>query len=142
MLLKNLDKYQDHGLLILRIGIGIMFMLHGWPKIIGGPDVWTKVGGALSAMGIHFAPTVMGLMAALSEFGGGILLILGLLMRPACFFMFCTMMVATTMHLTNADPFLNYSHSLEAAILFLSLILIGPGKFSLDAKCCKTKAIL
>jgi len=52
------------------------------------------------------------------------------------------MMVATTMHLTNADPFLNYSHSLEAAILFLSLILIGPGKFSLDAKCCKTKAIL
>ena len=134
MFFHELDRYRDQGLFILRLGIGIMFIFHGLPKLQAGPEEWTKLGGALSAVGIHFAPTFMGLLAALSEFGGGILLILGLFTRPACFFMLSTMIVATMMHLKSGDPFLKYSHALEAGILFFSLLFIGPGKFSLDEK--------
>ena len=132
MILHSLDRYRNVGLLLLRVGIGVMFILHGYPKVAGGPDTWANVGGALGALGIDFAPTFMGLMAALSEFGGGILLVLGLLTRPACFFLLGTMIVATVMHVTSGDPFQKYSHALEAAILFFSLLLIGPGRLSLD----------
>lgn len=134
MILQTLDQYRDRGLLMLRIGIGAMFMCHGLPKLIGGPEVWTKLGGALSAIGVNFAPAFMGCMAAISEFGGGLLLMLGLLTRPACFFLFSTMAVATMMHVQNGDPFGKYSHALEAGILFFSLLFIGPGKISLDEK--------
>jgi len=134
MIFHHLDKHRDKGLLILRIGIGFMFICHGYPKLIAGPETWTRLGNALSAVGVNFAPTFMGFMAAISEFGGGLLLIFGFLTRPACFFLLCTMIVATQMHVSQGDPFVKYSHALEAAILFFSLMFIGPGKISIDEK--------
>jgi len=139
MIFHKLDKHRDKGLLVLRVGIGIMFMCHGFPKLTAGPETWTKLGGALSDMGVNFAPAFIGFMAAISEFGGGLLLAIGLLTRLACIFLLCTMVVATGMHLTNGDPFVKYSHALEAAILFFSLLFIGPGKISLDEKFCSKK---
>ncbi len=137
MIFHKLDRHRDKGLLILRVGIGIMYMCHGFPKLTAGPEAWTKLGGALSAVGINFAPTFMGFMAAISEFGGGLLLVLGLFTRPACFFLLITMVVAMLMHIRSGDPFVKYSHALESAILFFSLLFIGPGKISLDEKLSK-----
>lgn len=37
MIYDKLDKYRDPGLLFLRIGIGVMFMIHGFPKLVAGP---------------------------------------------------------------------------------------------------------
>ncbi|MCF7847993.1 MAG: DoxX family protein [Kiritimatiellales bacterium] len=139
MFFQRLDEYRDAGLLVLRIGIGIMFMLHGYPKLTGGAETWHALGGALSGVGVTVAPTFLGFMAAISEFCGGLLLVAGLLTRPACFFLLSTMAVAITMHLSNGDPFRIYSHALEAGILFFSLLLIGPGKYSLDEKLFKRK---
>ncbi len=132
MVLRSLDKYRDIGLLILRVGIGIMFIGHGLPKLIAGPEKWLILGGIMNALWVDFTPMAWGFMAALSEFAGGILLVLGFYTRPACFFLLATMIVATSMHISRGDPFLNYSHAMEAGILFLSLIFIGPGKYSLD----------
>ena len=48
---------KDTGLLILRIGIGVMFMLHGLPKITGGTEQWAQMGRrclwSASGSGIH-----------------------------------------------------------------------------------------
>ena len=109
-----------------------MFLCHGVPKLTGGPATWTKLGGAMSLIGLDFGHTFMGFMAAISESGGGLLLAMGLLTRPACFFLLSTMTVATTMHVQSGHPFVKYSHALEAGILFFSLLLIGPGRISLD----------
>ncbi|MEW6202460.1 MAG: DoxX family protein [bacterium] len=136
MLFKSLERYHDAGLLVLRIGIGIMFALHGYPKITGGPEKWTMIGGAIGFLGIHFAPVFWGFMAAVSEFCGGILLVVGFLFRPASVLLTITMIVATSMHIGKGDTFGQYSHALESAILFLSLFLIGPGKYSIDARLC------
>jgi len=138
---KFLDKYRDLGLLILRLGIGAMFIYHGTPKILGGPQMWVKVGGAMAGLGITFAPSFWGFMAAFSEFGGGILLILGLAFRPACALLSITMAVAAHMLLTKVG-LLAASQAIEDGVLFLSLILIGPGKYSFDEKikcgcCCR-----
>lgn len=38
MILTSLNKHRHIGLLILRIGIGCMFLFHGAPKMFGGPE--------------------------------------------------------------------------------------------------------
>ncbi len=139
MILRFLDKYRDIGLLILRVGIGITFMIHGLPKLTGGPEKWVMLGGTMKALGVDFAPMAWGFMAAFSEFAGGLLLVLGFFTRPACFFLLATMIVAASMHISKGDPFVKYSHAMEAGILFLSLILIGPGKYSLDDQIMSAK---
>ncbi|MDP3981164.1 MAG: DoxX family protein [Chlamydiota bacterium] len=94
-----MTKLQNVGLLILRIGIGLAFIIHGWPKITGGPEVWTKLGAAMGMLGISFIPVFWGFLAACSEFIGAILLLTGLFTRVAAFFMLCVMLVACNMHI-------------------------------------------
>lgn len=134
MLFQFTDRHRNFGLLILRVGIGAMFMAHGWPKLIGGPESWESLGKVMQLFSIGFGFTFWGFMAAVAEFGGGLLLLLGLFHRPACFFMFCTMAVAAGMHYADGDGFIVMSHAMESGILFLSLLLIGPGTHSLDHK--------
>lgn len=134
MILNFLDKYRDVGLLILRVGIGIMFVFHGFPKLTAARETLTLPGGSWEYMGVNFTLNIWGYMAALSELVGGILLTMGFFTRTTCFFMLATMIVATKMHLGKDDSFQIYSHSMELGILFLSLILIGPGRYSLDGK--------
>lgn len=129
-----LDKYRDTGLLILRVGLGAMFIFHGWPKIIAGPEMWGKLGMAMGNLGIHFAPNFWGFMAAFAEFGGGICLILGLFTREACILLAIDMAVAATMHLSKGDGLQTASHAIEVAIVFFSLIFIGAGEYSVDRK--------
>ena len=130
--LSFLEKHRDVGLLILRVGVGLAFMLHGWPKISGGPEFWAKIGGAMGIVGISFAPTFWGFMAACSEFFGGLFLALGLFARPAAFFMAFTMLIATSMHITGGDGFNVFSHPLKMFFVFAGLIFSGPGRWSLD----------
>ena len=131
---KSLDKYREAGFIILRLGIGGMFILHGYGMLKMGSLGWEKIGGSLSYFGINFGHQFFGLLASLSEFLGGICLILGLFFRPACCFLFITMVVATSFHFHHGDGLQGASHALELGILFLSLIFIGPGQLSLDEK--------
>ena len=107
-------------------------MAHGIPKLLAGPSMWARLGGALPTGGIDLPPALMGLLAALSECVGGLFLLLGFMTRPACFFLLITMTVAASMHIGKGDSFSKFSHALEAGILFLSMLLIGPGKYSID----------
>jgi len=132
MILSSLGRYRDLGLLILRLGLGVMFVIHGGPKLMGGVEMWRQVGGAMGNLGITAFPVFWGFMAALAEAGGGVCLILGLAMRPACLFMAFTMAVAATHHFKAGDGLAGASHALELAIVFAALVLIGPGRFSLD----------
>lgn len=130
-MLKN-DKINI-GLLIIRIGLGIMFIMHGFPKIAGGPEKWEGLGGAMSNVGITFAPAFWGLMAAMAEFAGGILMMLGIFFRPAVLLLFITMVVATIMHISKSQGFGDYSHAVESAIVFLGLFFTGPGIYKIGS---------
>lgn len=130
--LKFLGKFKDIGLLLLRLGIGLSFVMHGSGKMFGGPELWGQVGASMTNFGITQYHGVWGFLAAFAEFGGGIMLILGFLTRPAAIMMFLTMVVATVMHVKKGDGFNVYSHALEMGVVFLSLIFVGPGRFSID----------
>jgi putative oxidoreductase len=119
------------GLLLLRLVMGAAFLFHGWPKI-QNPLAWM---GPEATM-----PGVLQALAALAEFGGGMALIVGLLTRLASLGIAMNMVVALAIvHLPNGDPFVGKpggrSYELAAAYLACALLflLLGPGRFSLDA---------
>ncbi|WP_199120948.1 DoxX family protein [Pedobacter sp. ASV28] len=130
----NLGKYRNTGLLILRIGIGIMMMVHGLPKIMGGPEKWAGLGGSMKVININFLPMFWGFMAAISEGLGGFLLILGLFFRPVNILLVFTMIIAALVHFGKGDGLSGASHAIELGIVFFGLIFIGPGKYSVDRK--------
>ena len=133
MLLKFLAKYRDAGLLFLRIGLGIAFVIHGLPKLTGGPKVWKVIGSAMGQVGIDQWPEMWGFLASVTEGIGGVLLVLGAFYRPTCLLLTFTMFVAT-LHLSGGkgSDFKAYAHPLELAVVFFGLAFIGPGKFSVD----------
>jgi putative oxidoreductase len=136
MSIKKLFSVPDHSmfastaLLVLRVVAGLAFMMHGWMKIQSpfdwmGPDA--------------FAPGVFQALAALSEFGGGLAWILGLLTPLASLGILCTMVVAFSFHaFVRGDPFVAMAggpaYELAAVYFCIALLLIavGPGRFSLD----------
>ena len=134
MKLPPAESTRDLGLLVLRVGIGASFMAHGWPKLAGGAAKWEDLGGAMAHLGLDFAPTMWGFLAACNEFFGGLMLALGLGFRLACLMLASTLAVATTMHLREGDGFGRASHAIESLILFVSLFFVGAGKWALDRK--------
>ncbi|MCX8494396.1 MAG: DoxX family protein, partial [Chthoniobacterales bacterium] len=93
--------------------------------------------GQMQFVGVTAYPIFWGLMAALAESVGGFLLLIGFCFRPACLFLVINMVVATTMHFhTTPGDFMEKwsvaSHAIELGSVFLSLLLIGPGRYSVD----------
>src|ERR1700735_2114159 len=91
---KSLAKHADLGLLIGRLGVGAIFIVSGWHKLSGGQASWTHYGHAMASLGINFMPNIWGLLAVLCDFAGGILFVLGFLLRPAAILIAFTMVVA------------------------------------------------
>ena len=134
------DSGVHAGLLLLRVGVGAVFLLvHGGPKLLGGPPVWERVGAAMGVVGIHVMPVAWGFLAAASEGIGGLLLALGLFARAAALFMMATMAVASTMHLSRGDGLQTASHAIELGIVFAALLFTGPGRYSLDRVLARRK---
>jgi putative oxidoreductase len=119
------------GLLMVRVGVGIAFICHGFPKLFMGGAVGLSKG--LAAAGIPGGVAAAQLSGTV-ELLGGLALILGLLFRPATIVLAFNMLVALIFHLSLGDSFITYSHALESGILFVALAVSGPGKYSLDHK--------
>ncbi len=124
----------DAGLLILRLGVGLQIALHGWPKITS-PENWAKLGSKMPILNPENLHAFWGFMAAFGEFGGGILLILGWLTRPASFLAGFTMLVAAIYHWSEPEAtYMSSSNAVELFFVFLAIYFTGPGKYSLDRK--------
>jgi len=131
-LLSGLGKYRDFGFLALRLGLGVMLVFHGYPRLFAGPARWGQLGSGVSLPGLPPAPQVWGFLAALCLFGGGILLILGLFFRLAAVGLLVTLAAAAAFHWqTPAGP-LSASPWLEGAVTAFALLFLGPGRHSLD----------
>jgi putative oxidoreductase len=119
------------GLLVIRIFFGIAIAEHGWVKI-QHPFAWM---GASAPV-----PGWLQSLAAVSEFGGGLAMIVGLLTPLAMFGIMCTMAFAIIkVHLPAHAPYVaphggpSYELAGHYFILALALIIGGPGALSVDA---------
>jgi putative oxidoreductase len=127
----TVGRIGSTSLLLVRLVMGVAFVLHGWPKI-QHPWAWmppeSPVPGAFQAL------------AAIAEFGGGMALVVGLLTRLAALGITTNMVVALGMvHLPHGDPFVSPTggRSFELAAIYLAcallFVILGPGRFSFDA---------
>ncbi|WP_422080042.1 DoxX family protein [Ulvibacterium sp.] len=120
--------FKDLGLALLRIGASALLLTHGFPKfqkLISGNFEFGD------PIGIGATPTLF--LAVLAEFVCPILIILGYKTRWAAVFPAVTMVVAA--FIVHAQDAMDVK---EKALLFLvafvSISLLGPGKYSIDKK--------
>ncbi|HEX7594539.1 MAG TPA: DoxX family protein [Anaerolineae bacterium] len=129
--------FIDLGLLILRLVLGFLFIGHGAQKLFGwfgGPGM-KGVTGWLGSMGMRPA-WFWALMAGLSEFGGGVLLVLGFLSPLGSLGIIAAMLVAINKaHLSKGLWNSNggYEFPLMNIAAALAIGLAGAGAYSLDA---------
>lgn len=128
---KFLDRLHPLALLGLRLVLGIIMIAHGSMKMFGG---MSKFMGMLHNMGI---PAWMGYLSAAAEFGGGILLVAGLLTRLAALSIGADMAVAIAKYhwangLRGAPGKPGYEFPLACGIIAFALIFLGAGPISLD----------
>ena len=135
---------QSWILLVLRVGIGILFVLHGTPKLTH-LQLWAN----------HLKmPLPLCALSALSMILGGIGLVLGLLTPLACLSILSSMVfalyleVVARMPLVAPDPYLipageyngpagkgeppSQEKALIYVLVLMALLALGPGQFSVD----------
>lgn len=128
------SKNLDIGLLIIRLILGIAFVfVYGGPRLLAGPHHWHEIGLNLKYFGIYFLPGIWGFIAVGTEFLGGILILLGLYLRPVAVFLAITMFVASVSQIYNAG----WSGAINPIVLMfviIGLFFTGPGKYRLIVK--------
>lgn len=135
--LKNMLKTeQSTSAIPLRVVAGILFFAHGAQKLFAWYGGYGLDGTGQWMESIGLTPGYyMALLAGSAEFFGGILLILGLLTRPASLALAFTMIVAIfSVHFEHGLFLSNngYEFGLSLLAMTLALVVQGGGKYSLD----------
>lgn len=119
----------------LRIVAGAIFAAHGAQKLFGWFGGYGLEGTAGWMASIGLEPgLLMAATAGGAEFFCGLLLIAGLLVRPAALMLAITMLVAiVTVHLPNGLFMANNGYEFGLVLLVVSVALIFRGAGSLSA---------
>ena len=132
-----LNELQSPLLLAIRLYWGWQFAQDGWGKLTHLP----RVTAFFTSLNLP-APGATAALVATLEFGGGILLVLGLASRLVSLVLFVNMTMA---YLSVPDDRVNFSHILSNPSDFynatpytywfaaLLILILGPGLFSIDA---------
>jgi putative oxidoreductase len=116
----------DAGLLILRLCCALM-LLHGWPKFI---DFKENSGDWPDPF--HVGTTVSYALTVFAELFCSVFVVLGLFTRIALVpLIICLIVIVFNVH--GGDPLEDKEHGLLYLLIYLSLFLTGPGKYSLDS---------
>ena len=118
--------FNDVALLLLRVACALM-ILHGWPKFTDfseGSKDWPDP--------FHVGTTVSYALTVFAELFCSVFVVLGLFTRIALVpLIICLIVIVFDVH--GGDPLEDKEHGLLYLLIYLSLFLTGPGKYSLDS---------
>ena len=125
------------GLAVLRVVLGVIFLVHGWQKLFGLG--FHGVAAFFASAGVPL-PGITSVIVTLVEFFGGIALLIGLFTRWAAILisidMLCAILLVHLKHgFSNSKMGFEFPLSLLAAAVCLSLA--GGGSPSVDAMLMK-----
>lgn len=114
---------------IIRIAVGWNLLVHGWGKVMRGPDAFGK---PFADMGFASMTWVYGALAI--EFVGGIALILGLFTRFWAAAAAVEMAIIMWLYWSNGFAWLSrgYEYVLLWGLVCFAIALRGGGPYSLD----------
>ena len=131
MRLAFLAKYREVGLLLIRISIGLLFILYTAPALIGGPKAWGHFGTGASHFGLHSHVQVWGFLGALLGCLGGILMIFGLFFRIGVLLVL-VIAIGHAIAVYEGTGFRVALPSIEMCFVLAGVLFVGPGKYSVD----------
>jgi putative oxidoreductase len=136
---------QGLALLLLRVGVGLLFWLHGYPKITHLQQ-WSR--------GLKM-PIAFCFLSALSMLLGGVCLAIGLLTPLASVAILGSMVFAMVLEIAQGLPFVardpyqippgqyegpkgkgeppSWEKAFMYCLMLIAIAILGPGAFSLDA---------
>jgi putative oxidoreductase len=121
---------EDTGKLILRVSLGVMILLHGIAKVMGGVD------GIVGMVGKAGLPGAFGYLVYVGEVLAPLLLIVGLWARLAALVVAINMVVAVVLvhmgELFTLTKQGGWALELQGMFLFtaIAIALLGAGRFS------------
>lgn len=133
---------QDLGLLVLRWGIGVLFIGHGLQKTFGwwGGSGIDGLRGSLSAAGYRY-PDVMAYVGSGAQIAVGVLLILGLFtpLAAAAALAYVVNAALLVIDTARADGYAaviaseQVQYLVVLCVAVVAIVLVGPGRYGFDA---------
>jgi len=124
----SLPNQVSLAVFVLRLSFGFLMISHGYDKLqefLAGKHDFPDP--------LHVSPFISHGLTIFAEFFCSILLILGLLTRPALIFLIgCMGIITFSIH--GSDPLGDKEHALLYFFTYLAIFLTGAGKYSIDAK--------
>jgi putative oxidoreductase len=125
----------EWGLLALRLAIGAIFIVHGWPKVTGARGMAAAMGGG------EAKPVMVGVLTlqGIVEIGGGILMILGVLTQLVALAFAIIMIGAIVLKGTQwrtgfmAQQTTGWEFDLVLLAGNILLFLTGPGEIAIQS---------
>lgn len=114
-------------LLILRVGVAVMMLVHGIPKL------QMLFSGDIQFPGVMgMSPTISLAMAVFAEVVCSVLLLIGLFTRVTVIPLIITMLTAVFL-IHGGDPFAKQELGIHYLIVYIALFMLGGGRYSFDA---------
>lgn len=135
MIFPELVEQSEWGLLALRVAVGAIFIVHGWPKITGARGMAAAMGGGEAKPVMVGMFTIQGIV----ETGGGILMILGVLTQLVAIAFMIIMLGAIALKTTRLKvPFMatqttGWEFDLVLLAANLLLFFTGPGRLAVQS---------
>lgn len=123
-------EVEDWGKLVLRVILGVLVLLHGIAKVIGGPAF------VMELLTKHGMPAQIGYLVYVGEVLAPLLVIIGLWTRPAALLIAVNMVVAFALvhmpELLALSPTGGWALELQGMFLFgaLAVSMLGAGRLS------------
>jgi putative oxidoreductase len=133
----SLNNLQPWGTFLLRLVLGIAMVIHGYGKVIPASGFHGNTFAALNHHGHVVAslglPYWLGYVSALTEFVGGILVLLGLFTRFSAFMIACDMLAAILL-VTRHHGYSGSEYALALLVIAVMVLFTGAGVMALDRK--------
>ncbi|WP_337040279.1 DoxX family protein [Emticicia sp. 17c] len=127
----NLSNQVSLAVFILRLGFALLLIPHGYNKLqsfLAGDHDFPDP--------LHVSPVVSQVLTITAELVCSIFLVIGLFTRIAALILVvCMLIIAFVIH--GNDPFGDKEQAILYLVSFISILLTGPGKYSLDARLFK-----
>ena len=129
--MNGMEKLRPLALLLLRVGLGVIFIYNGYPKFVG-----RRLEHIDEMVHINHLPAYFVYIAGVLEVGGGAMLIAGLFTRMLGLLLFGEMMIAMwkgEQFFQNPLAVGKYELALALGVGAFALATFGAGPASLDA---------
>ena len=132
-----MNKAVDLGLLVIRLSVGgSILVFRGFANLAGGNQVWSQNGSFIFETGINLSPEMVGLILAVIECLGGLMLITGALFRTGGILLAITVLPSLLYQVSSSTStsYIGLESSFVSVLLLgslVGLIISGPGSIAM-----------